>query len=61
MVFKIICLAIFTIAAIICFLTPYYVNEKRFPNATQRLKLIVRVRLVCLLTMLALLAICMFI
>ena len=57
-VFKIVCVAIAAICAMICFCAKLFISEKKYPNENQRLKILVRIRVYCFLAMLILMFIC---
>ena len=61
MVFKMICLAIFTLCAIATVLTPKIISEKRIPDNAKRIRVVVRIRMGCFLGMLVLMLICFII
>ena len=58
MTFKLICLIIFAVCAVAVMIIPKIFNEKKYPSNTQRIKLIVRVRMILFLAMMILLFIC---
>ena len=61
MTFKIVCLVLISMCAIGTFLTPYIISEKKYPNQTQRIKVMTRIRLGLFLGMLVLLFLCLVI
>ncbi len=62
MVFKFIALALIAISAIVAFLIGFFLPETKYKDAPmKRVKILVRVRLVCILVILVLLLICIII
>lgn len=61
MVFKLICLGLFTICAIMSLIVPKIFNEKKYPDNRQRIKIIVRIRMGTFLGMMVLLFLCVII
>ena len=61
MVFKMICLGIFTLCAIATILVPKILNEKRIPDNAKRIRVVVRIRMGCFLGMLILMLICLIV
>lgn len=62
MVFKLISVGVFIICAIIAFLIKYFLPEAKYKNdPMQRIKILVRVRVICFVLMLILLFICIVI
>lgn len=61
MVFKMICLVIFTLCAIATVLVPKIITEKRIPDNAKRIRVVVRIRMGCFLGMLVLMLICLII